>query len=1076
MRFKIALFLIPILIAGCKSDRRPRQAHTAESGPSASAARADVAAADARNAHPLDRKTLENPDAVGTLDFVRNLHKYNEAFLKKLEAGQAKPQEIAHYEKQLLAGCDEQLYSCTNWKSFKTSELSSRIAWQIARSKKDVHEYYRLLMVAFEIQNRAYDHGLALLYLERAQEFAKAIESKPAQLQRHGRIVATLMTDFQTRARPEEVARILAQFDIWKFSRSNPGLLGSSSVLLFNMAANGYLYVNGKLNPSLVKCQEQNQLEKDSFSTKLESIRQKNPYLLKAVGADQLPPKDEYFYIADRLFQGHLGLDEATALWMASKRDREKLSRFLRAILAVELVSTVRQANGQMREFFLRAGDLPIRKMLYDTMDRAANLIPLFDRLTAKAKLTRDFVDRVLRAEDKVFRETYSAFDSLDNNIKFMATYPHMMMLAYHLSKAKFSMSVRFFFFSIEFDSATILKELFDGAYGPFFGYAKDASPLSSMDLMNSAYFAFQLDTFADFNVDPDDFMKSIAQTMLSLSVDQFRLHTKHLQDHYFDNPDYKEYLAICERAKRGQLTRDLTLDEFLENPFLGRRLENDIFKLGGSFKLATEGNNLSVIKFDEGFHLYNNLNSDAFTLIHNRTSPILFRLRSMLLAYRTSLKQRGFSEAMVAGKVKNSETYLNMIQGLIDGLLTTFTRLHRQGSGCFYSLQRANWDLRNALMNLEREHLGKVHDAMTLIRQQPAREQELNASLATDTSALKITPADRFDGTKFVYNRLDFVARIAQTLRTVSPQSRIIFPHDMRSNPKAGWSGQSAPLSTPLSLTVDYASDRNTFIEWAMKAHYNPIRQVAKPGTNDVAPPKGWTGWFAYNSAHLSPFGYERKILATLHRLGHLRADEIVTRIEEQVQYMQPNEADAEFYRMFGMNRIHPDEWLQDLFVDRNRGELTPVFQETFAMSATPLIDYYMPPSSAGQEMSIPPYLKSWSELGQQYVLARKFRSTFIVAIDPAFDTKMDEDMRKIVVRDEQAPLDLVRAIREREMRDQSGQGRPIVPRVYIDRPASPVSYLMQSQIDDFTATWREYHKETSGFFLKSGPKTGSK
>lgn len=1076
MRFKIVLLLISILVVGCKSDRRPRQAHSVESQQSESAAQnASEVRASGSTGNPLSGKAMENPAVVGTVDFGRNLQKYNEVFSEKLKAGSAKAEEIALYEGRLLAGCDEQLYSCSNLKTFRSSNLSAVIAWQIARTKKDVHQYYRLLMVAYELQNRVYDHNLALLYLERAQEYASALQNNLKLLHRHGRVVTTLMIDFQTRASAAEVARILAQFDIWKHSRSKPGLLGSNSAVLFNLAAKGYLYVDGKLNPSLVKCIENMQTEKDSFSSRLESLKFKNAYLLKALGTDQLPAKDEYFYIADRLFQGHLGLDEATAMWQASNKDREKLAKFLRAVLAVELVTTVREANSQMREFFSRASELPIRKMLYDTIDRSSNLIPLFDRLMSKAKLARDFIDRTLRAEDKIYRETYSAFDSIDNNIKFMATYPHMMMLAYHLSKAQFTMSVRFFFFTIEIDSATILKDLFDGTYGPFFGYAKDQSPLSSMDLLNSAYFAFQLDTFSDFNVDPDDFMKSIAQTMLSLSVDQFRLHGKLMQEHFFNNPTYRDYISACEKAKKGTFAPSLTLSEFLENPLLGVRLNDLVHKLGGTLRLVTENGGLKVIKFDDGFHIYSNINSEVMTTIHNRTMPILFRLRSMMLAYRTSLVQRGFKEGAIAAKVKNSEAYLKMVEGLIDGFLSAFTRVHRESSSCYYSLQRADADMRNSLMSMEREYLGKVHDAMSRIRQQPSLEQELNASLRTNTSALRIRPLERFDGNTFSYNRLDFVARTVQFLRAVNPQARVIFPPDLRMNPNGGWSGRAAPISTPLSLTVEYHADKNTFIEWAMKAHYSPIQEVNEPGKNHGGPPKLWTGWFSYNSAHLSQFGYERRIIAALHRMGYLKSSEIVSRVEEQVQHMQASDADAELYRIFGMSRLHENMWLKDIFVNLQSGSINPVFEDMFAVSASPLIDYYAPPSAAGQDSSIPYYLKPWTELGMQYVLSRKFRSTFIVAIDPAFDLKMDEDMRKYVMRDADAPLELVNAIREREKQDLANPDRRIVPRVYIDRPTAPVPYLLDSQVGDFKATWREFHDDTGGFYRQSSQKTGS-
>lgn len=1090
MRSKAGLLLILLLLSACNTDRAPRRAHLGEVGGEQNQLQnqrqnqaGGQVSADAVGGDVLDSRRLDDRETTGSVAFRRDLDGYNRALLERLQKDpNGAAAELRKYEEQVLAGCDANLSGCRNFKTFRTSAFSSVIVQKIAEGKKDVAEYYRLLMVAYEIKNATYDHNLTLAYLKRAQEYALRLklEKKDDQLHRHGRILSTILIDFQSRAKPSEVVAVLDQFQPWSYSRSEPGLLGPYTIVLFNLASKGYLYVDGKLNPSLVKFIADSQKQPDSFSNKVKRLSEKSPYLARNFEISTLPEKDEYFYIVDRLFSGQLGLDEATALWNSSRKDRVKLARFLKAVLYTELLSTISRANHEMQLFFEEAHKLPTRRMLFDMIEKSNNLIPIFHLLYARAKVVRDFVGRTLQSsgDEELYKSVAKLYDSLDNNVKFMATYPHMMMLAYHLSKAKFEMPVKFYWFTITIDSEFVLRSLMDGEQSPWFGYSDDTKPISKMELLYATYFAFQLDIFKDFKVDPADFLLTVQKRMSERSNLLLRTHSQLLDNGYAGSPEFQDYLGKCEEAKRtGKFRQRLTLEDFLERPLIGHVLEDKINNWGPTMTIATQlSKTIGQILYEKGWFLYSHLNVDAVERLRMDQEPKDFRVRAMVDAYRLVLRQRGLDEAQVQKTMKPMDDYIAYSESLKKGFLDRMISLDQQTTPCFYLLNKLDRERRNALMEMEREYLREVHRAMTRLRSEPGLKDTLNARLRADTSRLHVAPTGSFDGEKFVYSRLDFVARSVSYLHqglklmdgrqlpALDPEAWIEFPPDIRSSVSVSGESGAARLSRNISETFYYNPDQEEFVNRALRVHLNAGLDENEATRQQVR----WHSWFNINQPWLQSLHWERVMQADLIRMGLAPAQKLIDVIVNQLDFIKATPLEQEYWKNFGVIRLYGPQWAKDQFMHHLTGEPWPVFEPAFDIVTSPLLgsDYVKRGQLAQGGAEVATDISSWAQLGKLYVNSRQYRSTFIVPIDPKFDEALDAQIYKIVRRDLLTPFGFIEAVRAREKRDAADPANRLKVMLEVDKPAAEVPYLEEYRVQDYKSRLREYDKETAGFF----------
>ncbi len=1097
MHFKARriVFLFGLLV-GCSQDRVQVHSHEAEVKPALSRdAVKNVPKGDQTNSQSLasllkrvtDPQNLRQREMTGSGEFQRDLHSLNGLLLKKATQGLV-AEELIAYENMLVAGCGVQLRGCVNLKFLRTSGLSFQLVKIIAKTKKDVREYYLMLKLAFEVKNLSYDHELYRMYLSRGGEYARALAGRAEdrqELLNHGKTLVTILSVFEQKASHEEMSSVLSHFQPWGYSRKEIQSSGVESSVLFATAAKSHLYKGKQLNPSLSAFIRESQEQEDSFTNKLMRLGARSKYLVSNENIRALPPKDEYFFMVERLIAGHLGLDEAAALWAASHKDRHKLYKFMSAALYIELLNTVARANADMRSFFDRAEELPTKTLLEQAFRKSTDLIPMFHSLFARIKVLRDFAGRTLLAEGdrELYRRLVEQIDALDNNIKFMVTYPHMLMLGYHLSKARFDINFRFFFMTVNIDSGRLLREMLAGNYHPWFGYSNNSKALNSIEMLYALYFAFQLDIFSDFKVDPVEFILLIMKQVLGGSAEIMRLQAEFVQEGLRGSTDYQQLRELCRQAQTGRIDQRLTLEDFLEKPLVGGRLYKAMYDPGGGMYVDRTTERFNVSRHKTGLNIFNNLTARAVEDMRTDLGPQLLQMKSLAYALETVLQQQGLDANAIRQRMQPVTDYLIWVRERRSAYVGALWDVQSETGHCRSRLSRLDRQRRLQIMNLEEVYLRSVHAAMKRLQSEPGLEEELNASLRTDTSILKVTSKERFNAREFHYHRLDFVARAVQyvtrglsingqTLDPIDARAQIDFPYDFRSSQAVHG---AAPLRNPLAKIIEFDPDVEVFVTRALQAHFNSLEDIQRARNNSLY---RWTNWFDSDSGFAFDFKYELRTLVSLYRMGVAGEDattstkifslqDVVRAVEDQLKQIQPLTGEQHYWQRFSFESIFRPLDMQDLFWHYASGEALPVFEHSMDLMVSELLgDRYRPASEAGYQLDsgyVSPSQISWFELGRKYAGSRRYRSTFIIPIDPTYDRLLDREFKEHINRDLEAPEKLIQAVNQLENQGAMAK-RWSIPVSATQSVQTPL--LSDTQVMDYRARVNEFHKVTADFF----------
>src|SRR5690606_14003978 len=111
-------------------------------------------------------------------------------------------------------------------------------------------------------------------------------------------------------------------------------------------------------------------------------------------------------------------------------------------------------------------------------------------------------VNSQLRKTGKVpknLEEANLMFGSLRRNIKYMAVYPNMFLMAYFIAHNKAPLEVNTWFGSFKIDHTTIINAFMDGNVSPWFRFGNDELPLSKIELLYAYYFALRNGSFETY-------------------------------------------------------------------------------------------------------------------------------------------------------------------------------------------------------------------------------------------------------------------------------------------------------------------------------------------------------------------------------------------------------------------------------------------------------------------------------------------------------------------------------------------------------------------------------------------------
>jgi len=909
----------------------------------------------------MNPKYVESPQFAGTLRMRAMLSAYNRALLQLIDAKAPVvrgEQLLEKYQKMLFSGCAEDiadLSGCVNVKFFRVDPLTSKLVQRMAAAdpKLDVKRYYKLLALSYELQNRTKDKELEFMYFRRAREYSKFFNDLPESdkekplIRRHGIIFETLLRDFVANPKDPDFRTFVFEFEPWKYSRLTPNNFRYGTQRLFQLVAENYLYEkDGSLNKDLRAEIKAVQINTDpklndplgpSFTqivARLNAGEYKD--VLKSLGVkyDSVTNgsvQDEYFFIIDRLYRGHLSVDEAIQIWKGAKPNPKRLLETIELYLRVQLVNELIATNEFMRNIY----DDPkydsssmIKKVLEESKEISDKWMEMLERI--------EFLKRLVNSQLKTFghdsvalKDTNKMFDSIRRNIKYMAVYPNMFLMSYFLARNKAKFTVHSWYGKFEVDHTLLINAFMEGMLAPWFRFGNDELPLTKIEMMYAYYFALNNGSFETFSkikdvsgeaaVDRVRFLKEIIKEYMGGDNQALRLAVEK-QNSLFSSNAYGQFLEYCAREKSGD--RSFTI-------------EMDFSKIGSFTYIGGGGPHTSALMAQTPFTFYN----ETLGTLNAINRPLRLKLttvRTMIDILKDDLSKRGLSAAETKRSTEEIESIVNETERFRRSFVNGTVARHREIGDCVERARELEFERQRDLYREEIAHLRAVYRDISELQTLSGKalkdkELEFNLKYGFTRDAASSTGDDPVSQYKhdvvtqkyYRYSKFDLYMRMANRMSRMKPYTRVTMPSDLNLSVDFYRNKDGNPINFLDSKGSPVSEDE--FVSAAMRALSglsidNYIRWGEHTVSNDFNQQKIDALTSLFQITHGNPEFKEQ-----------IGPKDVIKEVLNMVELATIKNDEVEIFRLMGRERRVSIEDLRRFMIDTKSGEELPVLENAF-------------------------------------------------------------------------------------------------------------------------------------------------
>ena len=1041
-----------------------------------------------------DRELTASQRMQNLLSFYNStlwaLHKRDANAFASLRANPGREDALLDvYLRAAMDGCDAELRGCnqTAFDFFRTDPYTSKIvqikAASIGReidrisASADgperalrlslVAQYYRLLEFAHDLGTNDVDSEWRLAYLKRARDYAAYFDSLPPAkrarglAERHGRTFEKLIERFQPDPKNPEFVKFIAEFRPWSRSRLEADPFPYGTNRMFTFAATRLQYApEGEgaatcgLDPIFYSAIRATQSSPDptgpSFTALVADLRV-NPDkskrapgeadLLKGlnvVEADAIARPcffDEYFFMVDRLYRGHLNVDEATEIWEGSRKNEARLLAATTLYMKIQTLTVVLETNRYMRSYYnnqqFNSTDLFTRVISEskDLSDRWAGMGRKLDSL--EVFLGRQ--SKIGGATKKSFEETLAIRKSVNRNVKYLAVYPNMLMLSFFMSDLRSTITVQGWFGTITIATETIIQALLEGMVSPWFTFGTDKVPINKFETLYSFYYALAGGAFETFSVARDidgnpavtraKFFRQVIKKYVSPEVSDLEEAVRGFRESSSSGAVPAARVA-CDGIRTGSLDFTLTI--------------------GASDAVNATLAGVGDYGLTAALQAFYDRGSQA-ARIRDQLEPKLALVGMMAEMIRDNYRALGGDDSEAKATMAEIDSYfararraeLDLYQGIFDK--------HREFNSCLNALagmERAR--IREALA-LEGKHLGAVYDELVKAAAAPAPDghwDSINAKFGF------LAKYDKLSDGAYDATQLDFMLRNAKRLEAMRPRTVTNFPPDVT---RIDWTGS---YRLELRDAAGEIKSRSAFVE-------EGLRHVA--GRNGT-----FVNWMQ-NETKLQSVNQRIRTLVTLYKVGRelglpreklIAPDEVIDEAFNRIRAISLEPEDVAIMKTLGLQQRVPFEDLRnDLLFNKSNGEPMGLLEPTFVAAVD---------NSAKRE-----------EAGK-FAEAMNQRERFLFDPGPGVEASMRERFR---------PMAIIADVEEREF-DEAIKRREAVPRTAdpiafayaLDDSGNPLKFAAAAKTDgggvvllptnrrrDCRAISESFHTERAGGYLKA-------
>lgn len=759
----------------------------------------------------LSSAQMRRPDVVYSQKFRDLLRVLNNSIIavSNLDAKNAELLTVLKtYQGLATEGCTASGQSCQNIRILGQDLHSSRVIYlqllqmrdsirglkatqNTTQLEAEIRNYYSLIGVAYDLKLKQKDADLDFLYMVYARSYADLLikENTPAsleELRRHGRIFQTVLQAFPTDVKNPQFQEFLIDFKPWTYSRTQSGLFPYGNRELFSAAAKVSLYEGNsrQLSKSFKEAIKTIQSQKDQFGPSfLQLVTDMKTKYSNMLGAFQVPVDqilsdsfyDEYFFMIDRMYRGHLSMEEVTELWNISGKDLSLLSSKYETYLKINLLEALLYTIEEMKKIYA-TNAAESDKMFEVVLQNSKYISNHWGEVLNPARQVATFVIEQISRESADSKKSFqikSLLESVDRNAKVLSVYPNMMLMVYLMAQKDMNITYRTWWGAeIKIDPATIINELFQGNLSSWFRFGNLSNDgISKFELNHAFHYAILSGIFDAFKgqkkldgspvLDYSSFFGTIIRRYLNQEIEALNKALSTIAE-FPANAKFQTALNFCDALsqKNDKQQISLTMDDM-------DTLRSYLVTGSGSEGKASITGIMQLLYDDGEFGL-----STVSSMLRFSINPKLMQMRllaDVLEMNKAQLSADGQTESLI----KQVREQIAEIESKKLKYYETALGLHRQVSQCQNTAMNLESDYRNRFVKLEAARLGKIYDGYSEL----AGKQ--NGLTAESLAALKKTPDFGIDEKLediseqgYTYNQLNFFIRAKNWLISQSPVS----------------------------------------------------------------------------------------------------------------------------------------------------------------------------------------------------------------------------------------------------------------------------------------------------------------
>lgn len=877
----------------------------------------------------FDPKSLADRESRYAKKMENLLSAYNSGILKLAEQNGDLNPRLNSYEKALLEGCDAQLKGCLNILFFKKDyrsldvilKLVDRVDKSIGENcqgecLKNIKKYYDLLGVAYDVKNTSRHTEMEFFYLKRGREYARYYNSLPDNekqsdfFHRHGLIFENIVSQYPADPKSPRFAEFVKAFRPWSYSRLNADPFPFGVQRMFNYAASHYLYSGEDLNKDLIEAISSSQNESDkmgvSFTKSIEDLvanpQSKQIFRNLTVDPDiAMSGKiyNEYFFMIDRLYRGHLAIDEVNAIWSGSKKDSKKLVEVMAYYVKVEIIKKIIKTNQHMAEIFQRK-DIPSDALFKKVIQDSEPLAKEWGIVLGNIDRVETFVVRQIRdsrAQGNTLNEARDILASVKSNIQFLSTYPNMLLMGYVMvylnASAKFT---TWFGMDLTIDPNTVINLLLDGEHSPWFFFSADMTKLDRSQLIYAYHYALNTGAFETYSVIKDEknrtvvdrvsFFRKVFKQALKSELEEIETAIRSVKDKTQGHQAYAAFINACQQEFQNKKNYTVTVP----------LVELQTYAVFGN-------KGAGLLQQPSEFYSYAGP-TGAIGTIRGKIEPRLAQIKAMLGVLKANIAKMD-SSAQTMAQIQEAEADIQSIENLKKQFYKEVYSEHQKISKCFNRLRWLERERESQLLYDEMKHLKAVYKDLVAKRATPGQT---------------VSPV-------YAYSRLDLLKRLAKYSEQYLPK---ISPEDPDNDTKDALARQFEKIQFINPLTDEVVTE-NEFVSSGMRV-FNP------PGSSAIL-------WLQENSS-IDSWNNKLEFLTSLYQLSFDAKEnppppsEIIEEAMEMLKFVNIKDEEKVWMNLMGRRELIPLDKLRGLLFDGN--EYKAVFDRYYiqATNVASLLD----------------------------------------------------------------------------------------------------------------------------------------